>query len=143
MTAFSEFESRTGQLTCTKKDVFDFFTDIKNFSRFVRPGTIMNWQADNESCSFEVTAIGKVKLHIIEKEQYSKVVYSGDALMKNEFIITLHINDNDGDNVGVKVDMKAELNPVMKMVAARPIELFLGKLIDEMEKFDGWKQPKA
>jgi carbon monoxide dehydrogenase subunit G len=141
MASFSEFESRTGQVTCTKKDVFGFCTDLRNFNRFIQPGKILNWQADNETCSFEVAGIGRVTLGIIEKEAYSKVVFSGDALMNNNFIITLNISINDNDRVSVKVDMKAELNPVMKMVAAKPIEMFLAKLIDEMEKFEDWDKP--
>ena len=35
----------------------------------------------------------------------------------------------------VKVLLNAELNPMMKMIAAKPIEQFLEMLIAEMEKF--------
>jgi len=35
--------------------------------------------------------------------------------------------------------MTAELNPIMKMIAVKPINQFLEMLINEMEGFSGWK----
>ena len=42
----------------------------------------------------------------------------------------------------VKVVLTADLNPMMKMIAAKPIGQFLEMLINEMEKFSGWKELK-
>jgi carbon monoxide dehydrogenase subunit G len=138
MTGISEFESRTGQVSCNQKVAFGFFSDIRNFNRFIQTGVIHDWHSDAESCTFEVSQLGKVQLRIIEKEPFGRVVFSGDALQQNEFTITLNIKENGNDNSKVKVDLKAELNPLLKMVIARPIEIFLEKLIDEMEGFNGW-----
>lgn len=143
MTSISEFESRTGQIACTQKEAFGFFTDIRNFNRFIQAGTILNWHSDAESCSFEVSQLGRVNLKITEKDPFGRVVFSGDALQQAEFTITLHINENGIESSKVKVGMKAEMNPLLKMVAARPIEIFLEKLIGEMERFEGWGNNNA
>jgi hypothetical protein len=42
----------------------------------------------------------------------------------------------------VNLNLAAHLNPLLKMMAAKPIGNFLEKLIDEMEKFKGWKSSK-
>ena len=39
----------------------------------------------------------------------------------------------------MKVILEAELNPMLKMVANKPIIQFLEMLIREMENFKGWK----
>jgi hypothetical protein len=39
----------------------------------------------------------------------------------------------------VKVTLGADLNPMMKMMAVKPIRQFLEMLIDEMEKFTDWR----
>jgi hypothetical protein len=94
MSSLSYFESRTGKLTCSAEEVFDFVTDIRNFEQFIPKGNISNWKAEKESCSFSVSMLGTVSLRLAEKEKCNKVVFMGDALKKNDFSLTLDISDN-------------------------------------------------
>jgi carbon monoxide dehydrogenase subunit G len=139
MTNLSYFESRTGTLTCNAEEVFTFVTDIRNFERFIPGGIITNWNAEKESCSFSVSMLGTVAVRLAEKEKYNKVVFSGDALKKNDFLLTLNITDNVGDHAEVKILLRVELNPMMKAMAGKPIGQFLERLINEMEGFRDWE----
>ena len=142
MTDLSYFESRTGKLTCKPEEVFDFVTDIRNFEKFIPDGTISNWNSEKESCSFNVSILGTVSIRLSEKEEYKKVVFTGDALKKNDFSVTLDISNNGANLADVRVILNADLNPMMKMMAAKPIGQFLEMLIKEMERFRGWKNIK-
>lgn len=142
MTDISHFESRSGTLTCSAEEAFNFVTDIRNFERFVPSGTIDNWQADKESCRFSVSMIGTVNLRVVEKAKFSKVVYDGDALKKNDFSLELRLSGDGNSPAEVKVLLNADLNQMMKMMAAKPIRQFLEMLINEMEKFRNWKDLK-
>lgn len=115
-------------------------TDIRNFERFIPERTINAWYAEKESCRFKVSMLGEVNVRLIEKEKYNKVVYSGDALRKNDFLLTINISDNDERPADVQLMLSADLNPMMKMIASKPIEQFLEILIKEMETFCGWKE---
>jgi carbon monoxide dehydrogenase subunit G len=143
MSDISNFESRPGKLTCTAEEVFNFVTDIRNFEQFIPQGTINNWQAERESCSFSVSMLGTVNFRLAEKEMYNKVVFTGDALKKNDFSLVLHISDTARNPAEVKVSLNADLNPMMKMMAAKPIGQFLEMLINEMESFRGWEDIKG
>ena len=138
MSGLSYFNSRSGKVSGTAEEVFNFVTDIRNFERFVPKGAINNWNAEKDSCSFSVSMIGTVTVRLTEKEKYTKVVFDGDALKKNDFLLTLKISDNVKNNADVMVLLSADLNPVMKMMAAKPIEQFLEMLIGELEKFRDW-----
>jgi carbon monoxide dehydrogenase subunit G len=142
MTDLSYFESRSGRLTCNAEEVFAFVTDIRNFEQFIPDGTITNWNAEKESCSFRVSMLGTVTIRLFEKEKYNKVVFTGDALKKNDFSLTLNIFDNVKNLADVRVLLSANLNPMMKMMATKPIGQFLEILINEMESFRGWKDIK-
>jgi hypothetical protein len=142
MTDLSYFESRTGKLTCSAEEVFDFVTDIRNFEQFIPKGNINNWKADKESCSFSVSMLGTVSVRLAEKEKCNKVVFMGDALKKNDFSLTLDISDDLNKTADVKVKLSADLNPMIKMMATKPIGQFLEMLINEMENFRGWKGTK-
>jgi carbon monoxide dehydrogenase subunit G len=139
MNHISYFDSRQGELTGTDEEVYIFVTDIRNFERFIPEGILKNWQADRESCSFEVSMLGEVTLSLSEKELNKKVVFKGDALKKNDFSLLLHISKNNNDLAVVKVSLEADLNPIIKMMAANPVNKFLEKLIGEMESFRDWK----
>jgi len=142
MTDLSYFESRTGRLACNAEEVFTFVTDIRNFERFIPGGIISNWNSEKESCSFSVSILGTVTVRLSEKERFTKVVFSGDALKKNDFLLTLNITDNVGDHAEVRILLNAELNPMMKMMAGKPIKQFLERLINEMEDFRDWKSTR-
>jgi hypothetical protein len=142
MTNQSHYESRTGSLQGTAEECFRFVTDIRNFERFIPKGNINNWQAERESCSFSVAMLGTVSVRIVEAEEFSRVVFNGDALKKNDFNLFLHFTGDINKPAEVKVVLTADLNPMMKMIAANPIGQFLEMLINEMEKFSGWKELK-
>ena len=142
MTDLSYFESRSGKLSCSVEDVFAFVTDIRNFQRFIPEGTISNWNSEKESCSFNVSMLGTVSVRLSEKKEYSKVVFTGDALKKDDFILTLAISDNAENHAEVRVMLSADLNPMIKMIATKPISQFLEMLINEMESFGDWKNIK-
>ena len=142
MTDQSYFESRSGKLSCSAEEVFAFVTDIRNFERFIPKGTISNWNSEKESCSFSISMLGTVNVRLSEKKEYTKVVFQGDALKKNDFSLTLDISDNAGNHADVRVILNADLNPMMKMIANKPIGQFLEMLINEMESFRDWKDIK-
>lgn len=139
MSGNSEYKSRVGYVSCSSEGIYNFVTDIRNFEQFVPAGTINNWHAEKESCSFNVSMLGSVSLRLSEKEMYSKVVFEGDALKKNDFNLTLNIISVLSDSARVEVLLNADLNPMMKMIATKPINQFLETLISEMEVFRGWK----
>jgi ribosome-associated toxin RatA of RatAB toxin-antitoxin module len=142
MSDLSYFESRYGKLTCKTEDVFAFVTDIRNFEQFIPANTANNWHAGKESCSFSLPMIGTVTVKLAEKEKFSKVVFNGDALKKNDFSLSLHISENAENNADVKIMLSADLNPMMKMMASKPIGQFLELIVKEMESFTGWKETK-
>jgi carbon monoxide dehydrogenase subunit G len=142
MPDISKFESRTGKLTCTPPEIFDFMTDIRNFRQFVPAGTIDDLQIESDSCSFHVSPLGKVYINLSEKEPYNKVVYNGNVLQSNDFSLVLNIEGNNAGKAEVNLKLAAHLNPLLKIMAAKPIKSFLEKLIEEMEKFRGWQPAK-
>lgn len=142
MSGLSNFESRSGKLTCNAEELFAFVTDIRNFEQFLPEANVNNWYSEKELCRFDVAMIGTVTVRLSEKTEYTRVVYTGDALKKNDFDLALLITDNMKDPADVKVTLSADLNPMMQMVASKPISQFLELLISKMEAFNGWNNTK-
>jgi hypothetical protein len=142
MADVSYFESRIGKPECSPEQIFYFVTDLRNFERFIPAGAIVGWKADIDTCSFKVPNMGDVTLSIVRKEPYTLVAYKGSALKNNDFEIVLHIDRNDRNLSDIKVSLNAELNPMMKMIASKPIGQFLGMVIDRIENFNCWDEIK-
>jgi hypothetical protein len=138
MTKTTKFESRTGKLSCTTAEVFNFISDIRNFKQFIPEGNIENWQATADNCSFQVPPLGTASVSLTEKNPNSFVAYSGDALKKNDFKLVVNISENENNHADATLSLTADLNPVLKAMVAGPIERFLETLISEMEKFEKW-----
>jgi hypothetical protein len=138
MVTNSKFESRTGRLSCTDIELFGFISDIRNLGQFIPENSITNWNATADSCSFNVPSLGVVNSRITERNPYSSVGFSGEALQMNDFMIDVQIGKDMNNMAEVKITLLADLNPFLKMMASGPIERFLEILISEMEKFEKW-----
>jgi carbon monoxide dehydrogenase subunit G len=138
MAEISNFESRTGKLSCSAGQAFDFLTDLRNLKRFIPGNTISDLAIEVDSCSFRVDILGMVRIHISEKDRPGKIVYSGIVPQIKDFSMSVDIRDNPPGNSEAKLYIRAEINPFLKMMAAEPVSKVLGKIIDEMEKFRDW-----
>ncbi len=135
MSSISYFESRSGKPDCTPEQIFSFITDIRNFKQFIPSDTVADWEASKDQCSFRVPRVGNVSLKIVRQEKPGLVAFKGNALKDNDFDLIVHINQNDNGKADIKISLNAELNPMMKMIAARPIGQFLEMLADRMDTF--------
>lgn len=134
----AKFESRTGKIAESSSKVYRFITDIRNFERFIPKGTVHDWNATSEECSFEVSPVGRVKMSIVNREANSMVKYGGDGLNGTEFFMWVQMKEIAPGDTRVKLTIKADINPVIKMMAQKPVNDFLEKLVKGVESFNDW-----
>ncbi|MBE0675982.1 MAG: hypothetical protein IH591_15100 [Bacteroidales bacterium] len=134
----TEFVSRTGEVGAETGKVYGLAGDMGNFTRFVPAGSVNNWHADSDSCSFEISPLGKVKVSITEREPFSKIKYEGVAMNSIPFRVWLQLKENGPANTRFRIVLRVELNPFYKMMVTGAINEYLGRLIDEIEAFDKW-----
>jgi carbon monoxide dehydrogenase subunit G len=82
--------------------------------------------------------VGAVNIRLVSKEEGKKVIYQGDALSSNDFTIRVDLSDDLSDHSEIRLFLTADLNPVLKMMADKPIRQFLDILINEIEGFRDW-----
>ncbi|MEA1886263.1 MAG: SRPBCC family protein [Bacteroidota bacterium] len=142
MENFTTYESRIGKIESGAEEIFAFVTDMRNFKRFLPDHTIQNWEASNDECTFEVSPVGESRIKIVRKDPHNTVKYAGSGLNNTEFYLWVQLKELKGKDTRVKLTIKADLNPGMKMIASKPIKEFLDKLISGMEEFDDWTDLK-
>lgn len=133
------FESRDIRVERDDQTIYQFISDVRNFKQFIPGDSVKNWQATNDSCSFEIPFAGKTGFAIVHKTPFSEVKYSGKALNDNEITFDIRIFKKADNLSSVKVLIEASLNPMLKMMVKKPLLQFLDKMANEIEKFDGWE----
>jgi carbon monoxide dehydrogenase subunit G len=138
MSSNSEYISRSGKISSGVEDIYYFLSDIRNFERFIPKGEISELKIGQDSAEFHVPMLGNVSVKISEKVMFRKIVFTGNALLINDFSLIANITPRDENQSDVSVTLSIDLNPLFKMAAEKPIAQFLESLISGMENFNDW-----
>lgn len=130
----TKIESKIGKIQAAPEKVYSFLSDFRNFSKLIPPDKVKDWWADEDSCRFTVDGVGQTGLRIIEKEPYSLIKITGAEGSKFDFFFWVQIKEAAPYDSRLKLTIKVELNPMLKMMATKPLQNFVDSLVDQLEK---------
>ncbi|MAZ93890.1 MAG: hypothetical protein P8N48_03415 [Bacteroidales bacterium] len=113
-------EGKPAKVNHSIDKVYDFLTSFNNFEPLM-PEQITNWKSDNNSCSFTIQGMADISLTFGEKVPKSFVKLVPVGKVPFSFSLGLKIS-GDNDSTIVKIEVDADLNPMMAMMAKRPLE---------------------
>ena len=131
----TKFESRIGKVAAPEKRIYELITDFRNFNQFIPAGKVEDFEASGEQCQFSVSGIGKVILQIVEKTPYQTVKVSGSGMANQQFFFWVQLKQVSDEDTRVKLTIKADVNPMLKMMVSKPLQGFLDKLMDAIENY--------
>lgn len=130
-----KLESKIGKIAAQDEKVYGFITDFNNFKHLIPEGKVKNWKSDENSCSFTVDPIGDIGFKIIEKQPFSLVKLTNQDGSKIDFSFWVQLKQVESNDTHVKLTMDVKLNPFMEMMAKKPLQEFLDKLVNQMELY--------
>ena len=115
-------------------EVYNFLSDFNNFCHLM-PEQIADWQSTSDECSFTIKGMASLGMKMIEKQPTSliKIVKNGKAPF--DFTLTVHIEDRQ-EQCDVQLAFDADLSPVMKMMASKPLTNFLNLLVNRLKEVE-------
>ena len=131
-----KLESRIGKVSYSDEEVYNFLTDFNNFKNLIPEDKVSNWKSDENSCSFSVNPIGETGIKIIEKEPFKLIKLTSLENDKYNFTFWVQLKMLEEKDTRIKLTLKADLNPMVQMMAKKPLQEFLDKLVDQLEKYD-------
>ena len=126
----TKYESQIKVVPYSKEKIFTFLSDFNNFGELVPKDKIKNWQSYGDHCTFEIDMIGKVGLRIVESTPFDTIKLTSEGNTPVNFFLWVQIKEVEEADSRVKLTFKADMNPMIKMVAAGPIKKFLEILAD-------------
>jgi carbon monoxide dehydrogenase subunit G len=130
----TKIESRVGTITSGEEKIYNFVSNFNNFKQFIPADKVQDFESTEDSCHFSVPNMGKVGLRIIEKTPFNTVKVSGDGMANQQFNLWVQLKQVAENDTKVKVTIKADLNPMLKMMVSKPLQNFVDKLVEAMER---------
>jgi carbon monoxide dehydrogenase subunit G len=130
----TKFESRIGTIHSSDEKIYNFLANFNNFKNLIPSGKVEKFESSDDHCRFAVPGIGEIGLRIVEREPHKTLKITGDGMANQQFMLWIQIKQAVENDTKLKLTMKADLNPMLKMMASKPLQDFLNKLVDAMEK---------
>ncbi len=124
------FESSVKSVSYAPESIYNLLCDFNNFSDVIQNQKVKDWESTTDTCRFKVEGVGEVGLRIIDREPFTTIKYTADGKTPFNFYLWVQIKEVAGSDSRIKLTIKADMNPMMKMVASQPIQKFLDMLAD-------------
>lgn len=133
----TSFESPNTHINASEEKIFSFLSKFSNFETLL-PSEITNWKSTEDECSFTIQSMISLSMQISQRVPNSYIEMKSKGANIFDFYIKTDIKKISEIQSQVKITFDADLNPMMAMLATKPLENFVKlvveKLKEEMEK---------
>ncbi len=130
-----KIEGKKVNINANRKKVFEFLSDFNNYEKLM-PEQIVNWKSDTESCSFTVSGMADLSLKFENKKPYEIINISpeGKTPFKFSLLVNLQEDSLNEQKTIAGVDVDANLNPMLAMMAKKPLENLVNVMAENLNK---------
>ncbi|TAH41332.1 MAG: SRPBCC family protein [Bacteroidetes bacterium] len=113
------------------KEIFEFLSNFNNFQKLM-PEQVTNWESTEEECSFTIAGMASLGMKIQDKIPNSLIRVARHGKAPFDFLLNCNIEDK-GKDCEVQLSFDADLNPMLKMMAVKPLGNFLNLLVNKLK----------
>ena len=130
-----KIEGKKATLNAVPQKVFDFLSDFDNYQQLM-PEQIVNWKSEKETCSFTVSGMADISLKFAKREspRLLELTPNGKTPVNFSLMVYLEPDSLNEQKTVVRVDVDADLNPMLAMFAKKPLENLANTITSELGK---------
>lgn len=130
----TKFESSVREIPYAQQNVYDMLSDLNNLKRVrdrVPDDKLNGLTFDSDTVSMNVQPVGTISMRIIDREEPKCIKFEtvSSPLPFNFWIQMLPVTETTSK---MRLTIKAELNPFIKGMVAKPLQEALEKIADAM-----------
>ena len=129
----TSFKSDKIIINRSPEELFAFLSDFNNFEKLM-PEQVTNWKSTNESCSFTIKGMADLAMKMGQQTEFSQITYNSEGKKPFAFDLNTHFNSVDDDQTETQIILNADLNPMLKMMAGRPLQNFVNLLVNKLKE---------
>lgn len=127
----TRIESETATVNKSAEEVYKFLSNFNNFGKLM-PEQVTNWESTEDECSFTISGMASLGMKIIEKKPNNLIKVTRNGKAPFDFTLDCMINESDANACKVQLAFDADLNPMLKMMAVKPLTNFLNLLVNRL-----------
>ena len=126
----TEFTSEIRTIPHSDARVFAMLSDLSNIRRIrnnIPQDSIKAFTFTDDHCSFEISPIGKIEFHIVDREPNKPIKFetTQSPVPLQLWIQLKQVAEND---TRMKMTVRAELNPFLKPMVSKPMQDAVNKI---------------
>ena len=130
----TSFKSDKILINKSQEDLYAFLSDFNNFEKLM-PEQVTNWKATNDSCSFTIKGMADLAMTMGQQTEYSQITYNSVGEKPFRFDLKTHFSLAGNNQTETHIILNADLNPMIKMMASRPLQNFVNLLVNKLKEF--------
>jgi len=132
----TEFISEIKTIPCENRIVYETLSDMSNLEKVrnrIPSDKVEDFTFDNNSCSFSIQPVGKVRFSIAERDPLKTIKLVTD---QSPVGVTLWIQlKGTGEReTKMKLTIRADLNPFIKPMISKPLQEGINQIADTLAK---------
>lgn len=143
MNPMKTYTSRRGEVPCGDSDLYAFLTDMRNFRSVMPEGTVTEWEATEDKCSFKAEVAGRITVSLSEALPHSMIEYEAESLLTGKVIVRVNIEPIGNMRSAVRIDTGLNMNPLLRMLIGDAAGRYLENLMDIIESYDGYDRVRG
>jgi hypothetical protein len=129
----TEIESDIVSINNSAEYIFNFLINFDNFGRLM-PEQVINWKSSADSCSFCIKGMADLALRTSKRIEYSNIVWSSESKSPFDFTLSSILQTKDVNYTDAQIILNADLSPMLKMMALRPLTNFVNLLVNKLKE---------
>ena len=129
----TEIKSDIVSINKSAEHIFHFLNNFDNFGKLM-PEQVINWKSTADSCSFTIKGMADIALKTSEKTEFSKIVWSTVGKAPFDFTLSSFLSSQTENQTEAKIVLDADLSPMLKMMALRPLTNFVNLLVNKLKE---------
>ena len=129
----TRLESEKAIINKPANEVFNFLADFKNIGSLM-PSQVVNFETDGETCKFTIEGMATLGMRYGLKTANTEIVMSKHEKAPFDFNLICKIKEISNDSTELQLLFDADLNPLLKMMAEKPLTNFINLLLNRYKE---------
>ena len=128
----TEFTSQIRTIPHNDARVFAVLSDLSNMQRVrqsLPQDSVKAFTLTDDRCSFEVSPIGKIEFHIVDREP-NKTIKFETTQSPVPLLLWIQLKQVSENDTRMKMTVRAELNPFLKPMVSKPMQEAVDKIAE-------------
>lgn len=135
------FESEQVNIARNHQLIFEFLSNFNNFEDLMPP-QVTDWQSDPERCSFTIQNMATLGMTFENKRPFDHIKIISEGKSPFDFNLQCYIEPVTENLTKVNLQLNADLNFMLKMVASKPLANFINILGNKVKEVCEEKLPE-